>query len=111
GKVQRSFLGHEGQIETLALSPNGKVLASSCLAGTLRLWDTDTGKELHSVAIEKGYRVSAMTFTSDSKHLVFNNRTQDGLQLLDLADGKVIRTFKGHRGRVYELICTADGKL
>jgi WD40 repeat protein len=109
GKERRRFLGHNAPIERLALSPNGKVLASSCLAGTLRLWDTHRGKEIHSLPIDKGSRVSAMKFTPDSKHFAFNNRSDKGIQLVDVAEGKVIRTFQGHKGSVNELTFTADG--
>jgi WD40 repeat protein len=109
GKERRRFLGHDAPIERLALSPNGKVLASSCLAGTLRLWDTDTGKEIRTLPIDKGYRVLAMTFSPDSKRFAFNNRSDKGIQLVDVAEGKVIRTFKGHKDHVYEMTFTADG--
>jgi WD40 repeat protein len=110
GKVWRRFRGHNAPIERLALSPNGKVLASSCQAGTLRLWDTDTGKEIRSLPIDAGARVLAMTFTPDSKHFAFNNRSDKGIQLVDVAEGKVVRTFQGHKDHVYGLIFTADGK-
>jgi WD40 repeat protein len=109
GKEQRRFQGRNAPIERLALSPNGKVLASSCLGGTLRLWDTDTGKEIRSLPIDKGYRVLAMTFTPDSKFFAFNNRTDKGIQLVDVAEGKLIRTFKAHKDNVYELTFSADG--
>jgi WD40 repeat protein len=110
GKERHRFVGHDAAIERLALSPNGKVLASSCLAGTLRLWDTDTGKELRSLPIDKRYRVLAMTFTPDSKHFAFNNRSDKGIQLVEVADGKVLRTFEGHKDRVDALAFSADGK-
>jgi WD40 repeat protein len=109
GKERRRFRGHVAPIERLALSPNGKVLASSCLGGTLRLWDTDTGKEIRSLPIDPGYRVLAMTFSPDSKHFAFNNRSDRGIQLVDVAEGKVIRTFKGHKDNVNGLAFTADG--
>src|SRR5262249_27718350 len=54
-------------LKTMALSPDGKVVASSCLGGTLRLWDTETGKEIRSLPIDSGARVLAMTFSPDSK--------------------------------------------
>jgi WD40 repeat protein len=109
GKERRRFRGHVSPIERLALSPDGKVLASSCLGGTLRLWDTDTGKEIRSLPIDPGYRVLAMTFAPDSKHFAFNNRSDHGIQLVDVAEGKVIRTFKGHKDSVNGLTFTADG--
>jgi WD40 repeat protein len=109
GKERRRFQGHTAPVERLALSPDGKVLASSCHAGTLRLWDTETGKEIRSLPIDKGYRVLAMTFTPDSKDFAFNNRSDQGIQLVDVAEGKLIRTFVGHRDSVNQLIFSANG--
>src|SRR5262249_18223849 len=109
GKERQRFLGHDAPIERLALSPNGKILASSCLAGTLRLWDTDSGKEIRSLPIDKGCRVLAMTFSPDSKHFAFNNRFDKGIQLVDVGEGKEIRTFKGHKDNVSQLVFTAGG--
>jgi WD40 repeat protein len=110
GKLQRRFDGHDAPIELLALSPDGKVLASSCLAGTLRLWDTQAGKEIRSLPIDAGLRVDAMLFTPDSRHLLFNNDTAEGIQLVDVAEGKLLRTFKGHRdSHVHGLAISVDG--
>jgi WD40 repeat protein len=109
GKERRRFHGHTAAIERLALSPDGKALASSCLGGTLRLWDTATGKETRSLPIDGGCRISAMTFSPDSKRLAFNNRDDKGIQLVDVADGKVVQTFPGHEDRVYQLVFSADG--
>jgi WD40 repeat protein len=111
GQQRRRFLGHEAPIELLTLSPNGKVLASSCLSGTLRLWDTASGKEIRALPNDKGYRIGAMTFSPDSKHLAFENRSDKGIQLVDVADGKEIRTFKGHKNDVSQLVFTADGAM
>jgi len=111
GKERRRFQGHTASIERMALSPNGKVLASSCLGGTLRLWDTETGKETRSLPIDGGYRVLAMTFSLDSKRFAFNNRSDKGIQLVDVADGKVVRTFQGHKDSVTGLAFSADGTM
>jgi WD40 repeat protein len=109
GKERRRFQGHTAPIERMALSPDGKVLASSCLGGTLRLWDTATGKETRSLPIDGGYRVRAMTFTPDSKRLAFINRPDKGIQLVEVANGKLVRTFQGHDGGVNGLAFSGDG--
>jgi WD40 repeat protein len=108
GKIRRQFRGHTAPIDRLALSPNGKVLASSCHERTLRLWDTDTGKEIRSLPLDKGDYILAKTFTPDSKYFAFYTRS-NGIQLVDVAEGKVIRTFKGHQNDVRELTFTPDG--
>jgi WD40 repeat protein len=109
GKERRRFQGHSAPIERMALSPDGKVLASSCLAGTMRLWDTGTGKEIRSLPIDQRYRVQAMAFTPDSKHLAWSDRPDRGIQLVDVADGHLLRSFVGHRDRVNGLSFSADG--
>lgn len=109
GKERRRFQGHRAPIERLALSPDGKVLASSCQEATLRLWDTDSGKEIRSVPIDPPHGVLAMAFTPDGKHLAFNNRTDQGIQLLDVAEGKRVRAFMGHKDNVEQLTFSADG--
>lgn len=109
GKERRQFQGHDAPIERMALSPDGKALASSCLGGTLRLWDTDTGKQIRSLPIDPGARIGAMAFTPDGKHLAFVNHFAKGIQLVDVAEGKVTRTFQGHKDNIRSLVFSADG--
>jgi WD40 repeat protein len=109
GKLQQRFVGHTAPIERLALSPDGKVLASSCQIATLRMWDTQTGKEIRSIPIEKAYRVLAMAFSPDGKYFAFNNRSQQGIQLIDVSNGNRVRAFVGHRDNVEQLAFSANG--
>jgi WD40 repeat protein len=116
GKERRRFQGHTAPVERVALSPDGKVLASCCQGGTLRLWDTATGKETRSLPIDGGprefdgfYRALAMTFSPDGKRLAFTHYSDKGIQLVGVADGKVVQTFTGHKRSVNQLAFSADG--
>jgi WD40 repeat protein len=104
GKERRRFQGHTAPIVSVALSPDGRVLASYCQGGTLRLWDTATGKETRSLSTG-GY---AMTFSPDSKRLAFMGN-EKGVQLVDVADGKVVQTSLCHKDSVNGLAFSADG--
>jgi WD40 repeat protein/uncharacterized caspase-like protein len=46
GKAMRHFSGHSQRLMSLALSPDGRVAASSSRDKTMRLWEVATGKEL-----------------------------------------------------------------
>ncbi len=109
GKIRLRFQELVRRIHLLSLSPNGKVLATSDVHA-LRLRDTDSGKETLSLP-SPGRRggAEAAVFTPDSKQLAFAERLNQDIHLLDVASGKPIRTFKGHKGRVYQLIFTPDG--
>jgi WD40 repeat protein len=51
-----------------------------------------------------------MAFTPDSKQFAFNNRSDKGIQLVDVADGKLVRSFHGHHDNVYGIAFAAEGK-
>src|SRR5262245_52677365 len=40
------YLGHKGQVNSVAISPDEKQLVSCGLDGTVRIWEVETGKEI-----------------------------------------------------------------
>jgi WD40 repeat protein len=44
-KPLRTLRGHTDQVETIAFSPDGKLVASGARDGTVRFWDVATGQE------------------------------------------------------------------
>ena len=72
GKIIKSFKAHERAISPpngLAFSANGKLLASASLDSTARIWDTSSGKLLHTL---KGHdsALTSAAFNQDSQLLV-----------------------------------------
>jgi WD40 repeat protein len=56
GKELTGFFGspnfrHSGAVRACAFSPDGKILVSASEDNTLKLWDVETGKEIHSVKL------------------------------------------------------------
>jgi WD40 repeat protein len=66
---------------TLALSPDGGVLAVGEGAGLIRRWDTKTGSQIHT-AEESTASVSALAFSHDGKELLVSEENR--LKLLHL---------------------------
>lgn len=101
--------GHCDTVSCLAFSADGKMLASGGKEGTVRLWERDTGKELHRFEDNDNLGiVTAVEFSPDGKSLAF---TGAGVHVRDISTGKEIRTL-GSRfdDRNFCLAFSADGK-
>jgi WD40 repeat protein len=124
---------------SLAFSPDGKLLASvDYNDGTIRVWDTNSGNEIRSLAIDQelkrtdasvvGALASRVAFSPDGRTLasattLLRNipikdargqppiRPNEGIVLLwDMATGKVIRTLKGHTQTIRVVAFSPDGR-
>lgn len=111
----RSLLGHKNWITALALSPNGTILASASLDGTIKLWDLVAGALLGTLNSD---RVSAIAFSPDSTTLAAGSRmltwtdgktSRGGIQLWDLASQQLRGTI-GTKA-VNAIAFSPDGKL
>jgi WD40 repeat protein/serine/threonine protein kinase len=97
--------GHNGW--ELAVSPDGKRIASGSLDNAIKVWDAVTGAEL---MILRGHdaRVTTVAFDSKGKRIV--SAAYDGkIKLWDLASVKELMTLKGHEGAAGALF-SPDGK-
>lgn len=69
GKVVQSLTGHNGIIQDLAFSPDGKLLATVGTDSTIRLWDYEKGMEKDSLKHHEG-PVQAVRFNTDGTQLL-----------------------------------------
>jgi WD40 repeat protein len=99
----------------VALSRDGKLLATACLDRTARLYDTATGKLRASLA-GHSQPLKAVVFSPDGKLLATGSGTfadpdrPAEIMLWDVSTRKALATLTGHKGMVLELLFAPDGK-
>jgi WD40 repeat protein len=116
-----SILPHTNAVNSVAVSPDGKILAagtgrwlfmskdpSAPEPGTVRLWDLETGQEMATL---KGHTdtVRSVAFSPDGR-LLATGSDDKSAKLWDIATLQVLATFGGHKNGINSVAFSQDGK-
>jgi WD40 repeat protein len=72
-RLRATFEGHTGAVRGLAISPDGKTIASGDNDNTIRIWDMASGKQLAVLKKAAVYGVDSLAFSPDGKTLASGN--------------------------------------
>lgn len=92
----------------LALSTDGKKLASAGCDRIVRVWDLASGKLEHAIENHADW-VFGVAFSPDGKFLATASRDKTA-KVWDLAGKESLVTFPDHQNPVYAIAMSADGK-
>src|SRR5262249_57606837 len=97
GKERLKVKRGDNQV-SVALSPDGRLLATGGWQAGIGVYDTASGKE---VSAWKGHHaaVSALKFLGDGRTLASGSWDRS-VRLGDVKKGKQLRVFKGHQGAI-----------
>jgi WD40 repeat protein len=115
GKELHASEGHTGVVNALAVSPDGRTLATGSWEDfTVRLWDTTTQRQRHVLRGHTAY-IRAVSFAPSGRTLA--SAGGDGtVRLWDVNDGKELHVFSGGERKPGELpqtqslVFSEDGK-
>jgi WD40 repeat protein/DNA-binding SARP family transcriptional activator/energy-coupling factor transporter ATP-binding protein EcfA2 len=91
GESVRSWVGHDVDINFVAFSPDGTMLATTGDDGAARVWDPRTGDELWSIESPEQSNVAGVTFSPDGTRLAAAFVSEQVVRLIDLRTGLTVR--------------------
>lgn len=82
--------GHSRVVSSIAMSPDGKMIASGSNDTTVRLWNVKTGEHLHTFA-EGNRGVRSVAFSPDGETLASSS---DAVRLWNVNTGRLLHTLR-----------------
>lgn len=103
-----TLIGHTDSVNSITISPDGKLVISASYDKTIRIWDIETGIKKRTLKGHSG-GVNGVVVTSNGQQLVSvsSDRT---LKVWDIKSGEILKNIDSHGINVSVAAITLDGK-
>ncbi|WP_354636087.1 serine/threonine-protein kinase [Planktothricoides raciborskii] len=108
----RTLATTSGPVWSVAVSPNGKTIASGSWDGTIQLWHVSIDNARIPIQTLAGHTgaVWSVAISSDGKLLASGSADQT-VKIWDLRTGELLKTLKGHDAGVFSVAFSPDNSL
>jgi WD40 repeat protein len=107
-RLIRTWKAHKTPITSLAFFPDGQRLLSASWDGTVRVWEVSNGTKMDEISFGRPIRFA--TLSPDGQLLAISTY-EPTIQLWRLSDKTLLRTLRGHRDWVHEVVFSPNGKF
>jgi hypothetical protein len=106
--LERTLFGHNRQIKSLEVSPDGQWAASGCYDRSVKIWELETGKHRTTLEMHAG-EVNCVAFTPNGVQ-IFSGSKDNTICQWNASDGRLIARWNAGGCAVLSLAVLPDGK-
>jgi WD40 repeat protein len=103
-----TYRGHSDEVNAVAWSPNGKLIASGSRDDTAKVWNSNTGITIYTSSSQHNW-IFGVVWSPNGQQIA-SASADNTVQVWNATTGQHLLTYPGHSAAVYAVAWSPDGK-